>query len=74
MTWVRSWKVRPYWFVFTASSSKESVPPPSVKKPPMFVSGFCCMSGGLLVLGSMLLLPCTWLLKLESRNAADLEI
>ena len=36
------------------------------------VSGFCWSSGGLELLGSMLLLPCTWLLKLESRNAADL--
>ena len=60
MTWVRSWKVRPYWFVFTASSSKESVPPPSFRNWPMLVSGFCCMSGGLLVLGSRLLLPFTW--------------
>jgi len=32
------------------------------------------MSGGLLVLGSMLLLPCTALLELAVRYAADLEI
>ena len=71
MTCVRSWKVLPYWLVLTASSRSESVPPLSARKPPMSVSGFCWSSGGLVVLGSMLLFPSTLALKDWSRYAAD---
>ena len=65
-----TWKVRPYWLVLIASSSIESVPPVSARKPSMSTSGLPSRSGGFWLPLAALLLPLTRSLYVESTYAA----